>query len=35
MTKKTLKDLPDTKKPKKKVVQSFEELSKILKEYKW
>tara|TARA_R100000426_G_scaffold16854_1_gene15343 strand:- start:1821 stop:1928 length:108 start_codon:yes stop_codon:yes gene_type:complete len=35
MTKKTLKDLPDKKKPKKKVVQSFEELSKILKEYKW
>ena len=35
MTKKTLKDLPDKKKTKKKVVQSFEELSKILKEYKW
>lgn len=35
MTKKTLKDSPDKKKPKKKVVQSFEELSKILKEYKW
>ena len=35
MTKKIVKDAPDKKKPKKKVVQSFEELSKILKEYKW
>lgn len=35
MTKKTVKDAADKKKQKKKVVQSFEELSKILKEYKW
>ena len=35
MTNKISKDLPVKKKPKKKVVQSFEELSKILKEYKW
>jgi len=35
MTKKTVKDSLGKKKPKKQVVQSFEELSKILKEYKW
>tara|TARA_R100000657_G_C4547710_1_gene21633 strand:+ start:162 stop:269 length:108 start_codon:yes stop_codon:yes gene_type:complete len=35
MADKISKDVPDKKKPKKKVVQSFKELSKILKEYKW